>query len=113
MKYALLGLAMVVLAGAAFFAGLHWKKYEVQEQLTHALGTSLVCVASSIEDDVNVASLLDREDSATARAILAAGIKSGDAKLKAFGPYSSKNDQEMTKDALKDGEGYLATKHAR
>lgn len=113
MKYALLGLAMIILSAAAFFAGLSWKTHEVETQLTSALGAALVCDASSLKDDVRVASLLDKEDSGNAKEMLIVGIKSSVAKLKAFGPYLNKHDQAMVKDALEDGETYLSTKDPR
>lgn len=113
MKYALVGLAMIILASAAFFAGLHWKKYEVQAQLTSAMGSSLVCVANSVTGGVIVASSLDEKDGDGAKVILLADIKSGVAKLKAFGPYLNKNDQAIVEDALQEGETYLSKKNPR
>jgi len=104
---------MIILSGAAFFTGLHWKDHEVGVQLTSALGTQLVCEASSLKDDVAVASLLDKENSDEAKDILMVGIKSSVAKLKAFGPYLDKSDQAMVMDALQDGETYLSMKRSR
>lgn len=104
---------MIFLSGAAFFAGLHWKDHKVEMQLTSALSTQLVCGASSLKDDVAVASLLDKEDIGDAKDILKAGIKSNVAKLKAFGPYLNKDDQAMVIDALQDGEKYLSMKRSR
>jgi hypothetical protein len=103
--------AMILVACGAFFAGLHWKDHKVGVQLTGALGTQLVCVANGLQNDVAVASLLDKEDSSDAKNILTTGIKSSVAKLKAFGPYLDKGDQAMVTDALHDGETYLSTKH--
>lgn len=113
MKYALLGLAMIILPAAAFFAGLSWKSHEVGTQLTSALGATLVCDASSSKNDVMVASLLDQNDDGNAKDMLIVGIKSSVAKLKAFGPYLNKEDQALVKDALQDGETYLSTKDPR
>lgn len=107
--YAVLG--MVIFSGAAFFAGLHWKDRKVGEQLTSALGTQLLCEASSLEDDLAVAALLDEGNSGDAKDVLVVGIKSSVAKLKAFEPYLNKGDQTIAKDALHDGETYLSSIH--
>ncbi|GLQ45655.1 hypothetical protein GCM10007862_07060 [Dyella lipolytica] len=106
-------LVIIILSSAAFFAGLHWKDHEVGVQLTSALGTQLVCEASSLKDDVAVASLLDNENSSDAKDMLVTGIKSRVVKLKAFGPYLNKRDQAMTMDALQDGEKYLSLNRPR
>jgi hypothetical protein len=106
-------LLIVVLSGAAFFAGLHWKDHEIGAQPTSALGAQLACEASSLENDIAVASLLDKNDGGDAKDVLITGIKSSVAKLKAFEPYSDKDDRAMVKDALQDGETYLSTKHPR
>ena len=109
--YAALG--VVVLSSAAFFTGLHWKDHEVGRQLTGALGAQLVCEASGLKDNVEVASLLDNENSSDAKDILITGIRSRVVKLRAFEPYLNKSDQAMATDALQDGEKYLAMKRTR
>jgi hypothetical protein len=109
-KFAFLGLAAVILAGASFFAGLHWKDHEVGMQLTGALGTQLVCEASRLEEGVSVASLLDKGNSDDAKGILIIDIQSEAVKLKAFEPYLNQREQAVVTDALHDGENYLSTK---
>ena len=101
---------MIALSIAAFFTGLHWKDHEVRAQLTSALGTQLVCEASSLKDDVAVASLLDNENSVDAKDLLVTSIKSKVVKIKAFEPYLNDRDQAMATDALQDGEKYLSGK---
>jgi hypothetical protein len=100
--------AIATCSFASFFIGLHSSNHVVTRQLANALNTQLVCTASSLKDNVAVASLLDKEDGGDARDILIVGIKSSVAKLKAFGPYLDGNDQAMVMDALKDGETYLS-----
>ena len=80
-KYALLGLAMIIIASSAFFAGLQWQKHRVRSELTDALGTQLVCTASGLLSDVTVATLLDKNDDRDAQDILLVDIKSAIAKL--------------------------------
>ena len=109
-KYALLGLAMIIVTSAAFFAGLQWQKHRVRSQLTDALGTQLVCTASGLLSDVTVATLLDKNDGRDAQDTLLVDIKSAIAKLKAFEPYLNRNDQAKVTDALRNGETYLSTK---
>ncbi|MEW9572357.1 hypothetical protein ABQJ54_11405 [Rhodanobacter sp. Si-c] len=105
-------LLIVALSGAAFFAGLHWKEHEVKVQPTSALGAQLACEASSLENNIAVASLLDKNNSDDAKDVLMIGIKSSVTKLKAFEPYSGKGDRAMVTDALQDGETYLSTKRS-
>lgn len=109
-KYALLGLAMIIVASAAFFAGLQWQKHRVRSELADALGTQLVCTASGLLSDVTVATLLDKNDGRDAQDTLLVDIKSAIAKLKAFEPYLNRNDQAKVMDALRNGETYLSTK---
>jgi len=109
-KNVLLGLALIIVASVAFFAGLHWQEHRVRSQLTDALGTQLVCTASGLLRDVTVASLLDKKDDRDAQDTLLVDIKSAIAKLKAFGPYLNKSDQAKAMYALQDGETYLSTK---
>jgi hypothetical protein len=104
---------IVVLSGAAFFAGLHWKDHELKAQPASLLGAQLACEASSLENDIAVASFLDKNDNGDAKDTLVIGIKSSVAKLKAFEPYVDKGEQGMVKDALQDGETYLSTKQPR
>lgn len=113
MKSALLGVALIIVAGVAFFAGLHWQDHRVRSQLTGALGAQLVCTASEVLSDVTVASLLDKKDDRDAQDTLLVDIKSDIAKLKAFGPYLNKSDQAKVMYALQEGETYLSTKSPR
>ena len=104
---------MVILSVAAFFAGLHWKNHEVGVQLTGALGTQLLCEASSLKEDVAVASLIDNENNSAAKDLLVIGIRSRVVKLRSFEPYLNESDKAMVMDALQDGEKYISIKHPR